>query len=333
MSPDPTATPTIGALYHKGLRTGGPEAIHQLVRALRDLGHDAVLVPHPDTAQASPVAEFAHYQCPEVQLADLDTEAELIFPEIYAQLALEPSSRRHAIWWLSIDNSPAFASVRGWLEGRHGEVSAGGLPRALVRDVRARRLRRRLRADSRVQHYFQSEYARRVIANRVGAGGSMLTDYVAQAPVPAPPERASTVAYNPRKGGRFVARLARRMPDVTFVPLENMTPVEMATTLSASTIYLDAGHHPGRDRIPREARLAGCVIIVARRGSAANDTDVPLPQQYKFSYGRKTDELRVLIRDCLSRPAVHAARQDSYTSVIRAQRGAFQDEVRKAFGP
>ncbi|KAL3809235.1 hypothetical protein ACHAXA_005283 [Cyclostephanos tholiformis] len=46
--------------------------------------------------------------------------------------------------------------------------------------------------------------------------------------------------------------------------------------------YIDFGPHPGMDRLPREAALAGCIVITNREGAAAHDEDVPLPQEFKF---------------------------------------------------
>jgi len=36
------------------------------------------------------------------------------------------------------------------------------------------------------------------------------------------------------------------------------------------------------DRIPREAALAGCIVITNKNGAANYDKDVPIPSQYKF---------------------------------------------------
>jgi len=32
-------------------------------------------------------------------------------------------------------------------------------------------------------------------------------------------------------------------------------------------VYIDFGHHPGQDRLPREAVQCGCVVITGKRGS------------------------------------------------------------------
>ena len=61
--------------------------------------------------------------------------------------------------------------------------------------------------------------------------------------------------------------------------------------------YIDFGPHPGMDRLPREAALAGCIVITNREGAAAHDEDVPLPPEYKF---RKFDveAIHALLGDC-----------------------------------
>ena len=62
-----------------------------------------------------------------------------------------------------------------------------------------------------------------------------------------------------------------------WVPIQNMTPVEVASLLGRSKVYIDFGAHPGRDRIPREAALCGCVVITGTQGSVALTVNLPLP--------------------------------------------------------
>lgn len=52
--------------------------------------------------------------------------------------------------------------------------------------------------------------------------------------------------------------------------------------MKQSKVYIDFGPHPGMDRIPREAALAGCIVITNKNGAANYDKDVPIPPQYKF---------------------------------------------------
>ena len=63
------------------------------------------------------------------------------------------------------------------------------------------------------------------------------------------------------------------------------------------TKYIDFGPHPGMDRLPREAALAGCVVVTNREGAANFDEDTPLPSQFKFrAFG--VDRIYAMLKDC-----------------------------------
>lgn len=55
-----------------------------------------------------------------------------------------------------------------------------------------------------------------------------------------------------------------------------------AFCMSKSKVYIDFGNHPGKDRIPREAAISGCIVITGKRGAAAFAEDVCIPETYKF---------------------------------------------------
>ncbi|MDA8040023.1 MAG: hypothetical protein M0Z69_12895, partial [Actinomycetota bacterium] len=86
----------------------------------------------------------------------------------------------------------------------------------------------------------------------------------------------------------------------------------------------------GRDRIPREAALSGCVVIVANRGAAANDVDVPLAPQYKVDLPRSRGsvaELRRLLEMTRSEIGRHRRAQRGYRQAIIGQEAQFRAEV------
>lgn len=62
-----------------------------------------------------------------------------------------------------------------------------------------------------------------------------------------------------------------------------MTTQQIIKILDESMVYIDFGNHPGKDRIPREAALRNCIVMTNKSGSAANDIDIPIPAEYKFS--------------------------------------------------
>jgi len=60
------------------------------------------------------------------------------------------------------------------------------------------------------------------------------------------------------------------------MPIENMPADTVHETLLKSQIYIDFGHHPGKDRIPREAAMSGNIVFLHERGAAAFHLDHPL---------------------------------------------------------
>lgn len=51
------------------------------------------------------------------------------------------------------------------------------------------------------------------------------------------------------------------------------------------------------DRIPREAALAGCIVLTNREGAANFDEDVPLPSMFKIKKF-DADEIFTILKDC-----------------------------------
>ncbi len=83
--------------------------------------------------------------------------------------------------------------------------------------------------------------------------------------------------------------------------------------------YIDFGPHPGMDRLPREAALAGCVVITNREGAANFDNDVGLPPEFKFAHF-DVDKIYSLIKDCCTKHDEYAKKLDKYKSWILGQR-------------
>src|SRR4029453_4725198 len=112
----------IFVLYHRGLRTGGPEALHQLVDMLRELGQDAYLVPHPATAHNDRVEQYTVYNAPEApEIVDAPGNV-VVYPETYVYEMSKIKLARRMCWWLSIDNSLTFMAERMWYRNPAGVV-------------------------------------------------------------------------------------------------------------------------------------------------------------------------------------------------------------------
>ena len=64
--------------------------------------------------------------------------------------------------------------------------------------------------------------------------------------------------------------------------------------LNQSKFFIDFGHHPGRDRIPREAVLQGSKILIKKEGAAINKFDVDINNSYKFTKYNLDNEMKIL---------------------------------------
>ena len=62
-----------------------------------------------------------------------------------------------------------------------------------------------------------------------------------------------------------------------------MTREQVVEALKQTLVYIDFGHHPGKDRVPREAIASNAVIFVNDQGAASHYLDYPLDDFYKFS--------------------------------------------------
>lgn len=328
---------TIFVLYHRGLRTGGPEALHQLVDMLRELGREAYLVPHPHTVQNARVEQYSIYDAPEAPEI-IDTPGNLVvYPETYV---FEMSGVKHArrmCWWLSIDNSLTFMAERMWHRS-----NAGSLAKAREVAVPFARMWKNkvapmfLRADRDVIHLVQSSYAWAFVATRFDVVPSLISDYTPNSEFQAVPESSrntNLVTYNPAKGGHIIESVkAVCPPSIEWQPIAGMTRAEVVSTLQGCGVYLDLGHHPGKDRMPREAALSGALSIVARRGSGAFFADVPVPWEHKIM--PDADEVTAaaaMLPQLISNFDAEVAKQDTYRVAILNEKSRFRSEVEDVF--
>lgn len=310
------ATSIVYILCPAGITTGGPEALHQLAHKLIGFGVDARLVyftgdPNSEdwvnNSQSwakSVTPLYAHY---DVRVANDIIDAPdnvVIAPELWPFALARATHCQKAIWWLA-----AIPEMRSILEHFPGDVRE-------------------------LTHLCQSALARHSLHALGAATTFMLSDYTRPSYlVPFDPVvKEPVVAYSPAKGMEYTSAILQQLPDVRFERLQGMTPEQLRDTLRRSMLFIDFGHHPGKDRIPREAAISGCCVIVARRGSANFYHDVPIPERFKFS----TDQFDVGaitagIRHVLGSYRSESQSFDFYRIAIMNEEANFEDEVKQAF--
>lgn len=305
-----------------GIVTGGPELLHQLVHELRNLGHDAYVCYYPfDSAHECP-EEYVDYSAPQAKFRDQSGDL-LVLPEVRTILARRIRNAKVAIWWLSVDN----------YFGHRGDSWLSDACRSITSLVRNRLPLGRLANRT---HLVQSAYARDFLA-RASITSFMLTDYLSSEHFETArmiSKKKDIIAYNPRKGLRRTHRAIESNTDLSFVPIQGMTKTQVSDLLSRAKIYIDFGNHPGKDRLPREAAMAGCCVITGIQGAAGNTEDIPIPRRYKLNDNNHdyVSEFRSLAHNILENFDEHSKHFDEYRASIRSEPMIFKRQVIDIFG-
>lgn len=250
--------------------TGGPEALHQLSHAIKMHGHDPRMLYFPFNKYFTVPVVYRQYDAVIGDYIREKMKGEVvILPETCPHFhQLFPDSIK-MLWWLSVDGyfkcNPQ--TDYDWLVTQPENL--------FDRDY----LKQNFQG-----HLAQSFYARNFLAEN-GLNSLMVTDYLNPFHLNADSgneDRENLIAFNPRKGFEITSALVQNAQRLNFVSIEGMPRETVRQTLLKCKAYIDFGTHPGKDRLPREAAMAGCCIVTGLQGSAANDIDVPIPPQYKL---------------------------------------------------
>ena len=108
-----------------------------------------------------------------------------------------------------------------------------------------------------------------------------------------------------------------------------MTKDAVGGALRRARVYVDFGHLPGKDRMPREAVAAGAVVFVRRRGAGVNAEDFPVPDFFRFDDDDvASGELHRRVAAVLADPAPHWAQQEFFRERVRGERAELEEQLR-----
>jgi hypothetical protein len=304
-----------------GGSTGGAELIHQLSDVLLTAGLPARLLYYPFDRAHDPHPAVAGYKTHIIGKSEVAADAVMVFPEISTYRIAQFPGRRIVLWWLSVDNYFGSRRTRYWL--RNGLAPWDYLDMA------------RPRQRDRISHHlYQSEYARLFLEGIGASNTAYLGDFINQAFLQAGGDvdlanKEDIVIYNPAKGLEVTRRLLARLPPGVGVPITGMTRAEVMRLMARAKVYIDFGHHPGQDRIPREAATFGCCVITNRRGSAANPVDIPIPDAYKIAETAPNfiEQTARLIDDIFTHFPHRHADFAAYREMIRRQKARFEEDA------
>jgi hypothetical protein len=232
----------------------------------------------------------------------------LIFPEMMVGVATKMHAlghRKRIFWWLSWDNVPL---------------------------IEIKKFSNHVSLNSCV-HIFQSHYAR-AEANRLGFDGPIVSDYTLLAgQTVVPTQKTTDFCYLVTKSPG-VEGLIDSLINFTIMPIYDMDHRQVQKVLQNSKFFIDFGPQPGKDRIPREAILNGCIPIVRKMGAACLYEDVPIPGYLKIDTAVLSDgELLAQTLVDLNANIEHVRRQlRPYTNQIESEKAMFYDQVRSFMG-
>ncbi len=306
------------------IATGGTEALHVLCFELLELGVNASMFYYDVIDSNEVVAKrFLQFNTPYVLTVEDSLESAIVIPETQTNLISKFPLMKKYIWWLSVDNYVRPLRICG--------------PRDMYRIIRDRVIKKNVNfKDKNLYHLCQSYYAMDFVKKHGAKNVHFLMDYLGQehcSETKIQAQREDVVLYNPAKGKAFTKKIINAAPNgLKFVALQNMSPKEVNMWSNRAKVYIDFGNHPGKDRFPREAAMAGCIIITSKRGSAAFYEDVPIDDCYKFVDSRREiPKIIDLITDCMERYNERQSDFDCYRNFIREDRSRFIQQVKEVF--
>lgn len=306
--------------------TGGTELLHQLYFELSKFSDDIRMYYLP--ANKNPINErFKKYNVKYVTKIDDNINNLMVVPEIYTGELKKYKNIKKAIWWLSVDfyykSSLGLSSTNIQFLYIFKRILIGDYFRRIVKFN-----------DKNIIHFYQSEYAKNFLISKKVASLYSLSDYLGENFINVTEEslnysiRLDTILYNPMKGIKVTNEIREKMKDLNFVAIENMNPEQIGNLMQTSKIYIDFGFHPGKDRIPREAAMMGCIVITNKDGAALNNIDIPIPEKYKFDDPvEKVDEIKTLFNSIFNDYNKHYLEFTKYREKIMKEKDNFVCEV------
>lgn len=327
------------------IKTGGPELLHQLVYTLNLFKKNAYIVYTGINNKQTEIEDeykqyISSYLLP-TEVEDRETNIAIV-PETMVLELKRYSYIQKAIWWLSVDNFFMFYKSLESFKYRNREANFFDKIKAIIRYLQTYIHSDEIILSSRSKyvrsfdyHLCQSQYAlffckRRNYKNVVYLSDYLNDDFFTNTNIIN--KKENIVVYNPKKGYSFTKKIIQKNPDVLFIPIQNMTRIQVYALLNQAKVYIDFGNHPGMDRLPREACMLGCIVITGNLGSAAYYQDVPLNKKYKFkNNNRFVPKISIAIHNALINYEEEYTELQNYREMICKQKNIFLNDVRNVF--
>lgn len=278
---------------------GGVESLFQLVDSINNNNGECYIVWNEFNYDIIKVpSKYSHYNIKQGVSVEDSPNNWIIYPEIWTSKLVHFNQIRKSIWWLSVDNN-----------GKQYQNFS----------------------DNNITHFFQSYYAFHYLNSNSANNVLALFDYIPNYYLNTEydiSKKENIVTYNPVKGKEFTDYIIQKNPHINFKPIKNMSEKEIIELLKISKVYIDFGHHPGRDRIPREAAILGNCVITNKKGSSNYYNDIPIPYNFKIE---NLDIVGSVITDCFDNFSTNYDKFKLYRTNIKNQKEQLSNLTKQYF--
>lgn len=315
-------------------KTGGTELLHQIVFQLNNRKIESYIVYcNPDKKKSIEIPEFKKYINTYLLESEIIDSCEniILVPETLTNKIRCFNNARKIIWWLSVDS---FIRTNGFKEN----IKADGILKAIHHLLKGS-VNKNVKISSfnslvdlnMCQSYYALDFLNSNEVNNIAFLSDYLNDIYLSSEFNTK-IKENIVLYNPRKGYEYTKKIIDASPNFKWVPIENMTTSEVHELLEKSKVYVDFGHHPGKDRFPREAAITGNCIITGKLGSAKYHKDVMIDDEFKFEDEEKSIPMIIKkINQCLDNYEIEIMKFHNYRNMILGEKEEFINDVGKIF--
>lgn len=317
------------------IKSGGPELLHQLVYELNRNNINAYITYYNYERKENKYTngEFDKY-VKEFKLVNEIEDNEnsiIIIPETVQAIKKTKQFKKakKIIWWLSVDN---FLKAYGLTK----PIKMQGI-KATIKLFFKNGLIYNFRYIKEMDyHLCQSKYATEFLKTHNIKNYLYLSDYLNDTYLKVNEEQWSNkediVLFNPKKGKKFTNKIIKAAPELNWIPIQNLSTEQVKELLLKSKVYIDFGHHPGKDRFPREAAMCGCCIITGKRGAAKYYEDVTIEDEFKFEDKEKNiNKIIGRIVLCLNDYDNKNRKFNNYRKIISKEKEKFIKDVEEIF--
>lgn len=318
--------------------TGGTELAHQLADYLISKNREAYMIYFENNTiiHANVPNGFKKYKINTTTEIVDDSKNVIVLPEVSFSFVENYKNIQFIFWWMSVDN---FFSKSTFFDYVNFYKPYDSLKLLYVRLLNKQKLfngfsvNKLKKIKNNNLHVYQSTYAKAFLIKNHFTDILPLSDYVNSEfslRNESFKNKENIILYNPAKGFRITKKIIRKLTNFNFIPLVKLSRTELSDHFNRAKVYIDFGNHPGKDRMPREAVIHNCCIIVGKDGSANFFEDIPILNKYKIN-SNNINEIVKTIKLCVKNYEEMNGDFDFYRRRILNEKRNFHLEINDIF--